>query len=185
MSILTRLEDVRLMILNNRYEGALLNVLVATSATARKRFPKGTKGDRDAFEIFVAQETPNVMTTDGLSLFFQGQMRPLGEVLYKWLRCNLAHEAELPPEIEFVPDPAPGLLHIGNAAGPPQKIILSHTLVFLLADMVIRAKENSDLPRDLKETIFALKGNWRPWSTVDVAGQPLSKTRSTTHQPRT
>jgi hypothetical protein len=158
MSVQTCLEDARLLIEHGRDEGALLSVLVAVAATARRRFPQGTKGDRGAFEAFVTQEIPNISSMNSISLMFQGQNRPLGEVLYKWLRCNLAHEGELPPEIGFVPDPVPGKLLVHNQAGPPERIVFSHTLVILLADMVARAKENGDLPRGLRESIMGLMG---------------------------
>lgn len=112
-------------------------------------------GDREAFETFVAEQIPRIADFSSFSVTFQGKVRPLGEILYKWLRCTLAHEAELPPDIGFVPDPAPGRVEIGHHSGPPEKIVFTYSLVVLLADMVARAPENTDVPAALRDRLMS------------------------------
>lgn len=137
-------------------------------ATAQRRFPRGKTqsiqnpknkmGDGESFQTFITQEIPQITDANSLSVEFQGKKRPLGEVLYKWLRCHLAHEAELAPEIDFIPDPIRGALFIQNQSGPPEKIIFSYSLIIFLADIVARAPENSDLPSELRDSIMRLLG---------------------------
>ena len=166
MTIRARLEDAHFLHQHGRYEGALLSVLVAAAASSRRRFPKGAApsrtnpakdmGDREAFETFIAEQLPVVSDRGVFRVWFQGQLRPIGEVFYKWLRCTLAHEAELPPEIQFVTNPRPRGLLVRHLAGPPEAIMLSHNLVIFLADMVARAPENADLPARLRDSIMQL-----------------------------
>jgi hypothetical protein len=168
MSIQTRLEEAKLLIENGRYEGALLCVLIALAATSQRRFPRGKTqsilnpkkrmGDGESFQTFISQEIPKITDANSFNIEFQGKKRPLGEVLYKWLRCHSVHEAELAPEIEFIPDPTPGQLFIKNQSGPPEIIIFSHSLIIFLADMVARAPENADLLSNLRDDIMKLFG---------------------------
>ncbi len=113
--------------------------------------------DRESFELFVTECMGQITSVPNLRVSLRGQLRPLGEALYTWLRCTLTHEAELPPEIGFVPDTVPGNLEIGHHPGPPERIVFTHSLVFLLADMVARAAENSDLPPQLREQLLGLR----------------------------
>jgi hypothetical protein len=164
MTIATRLEDAVVLMEQQRWEGALLSVLVAISGTARRRFPQGTAsrwapskamGDREAFETFVTEQIPSIAKFTSFNMTFQGQVRPIGEVLYRWMRCTLAHEAGLPPEIDFVPDSTRGRIDFGHRVGPLETIFFSHSLVVLLGDLVARAPENAaDVPSSLRERIM-------------------------------
>ena len=165
MTITARLEDARLLIEHGRWEGALLSVLVAMAATAHLRFPQGTPSrakpgaemrDCERFELFVAEALAQMSPLPDMSFGFKGQVRPFGELLYKWLRCKLAHEADLPPEIGFEPDPKPVHLAISQRPGPPERIVFTHSVVILLADMVARAAENADVPKQLRQEILDL-----------------------------
>jgi hypothetical protein len=164
MSIQTRLEEAQLLLEHGRYEGALLCVLIALAATAQRRFPRGkTKsiqnpknkmGDGEAFQTFVTQEIPNVIPASDLSFELHGKQRPLGEVLYKWMRCHSVHEAELAPEIEFVPDVMSGTFSmVSSKTRQPTRIIFTYSLILILAEMVAQAPENVDLPSDLIDAI--------------------------------
>ena len=57
MSIPDRLADAELLLRHDRHEGALIMVLVAIAATARKRYPN-KKFDGDAFCTFLVDEFP-------------------------------------------------------------------------------------------------------------------------------
>jgi hypothetical protein len=165
MTIAARIEDAAVLMETGRWEGALLSTLVAIAGSSRQRFPTGTPsianasksmGDRECFQEFVRAQIPEISSFKSLSVEFEGQVRPIGEILYTWLRCTLAHEARLPPEIRFVPDTKVGHIEIGHHVGPPERIVLTHSIVILLADMVIRAEENAHLPKELRDRIIRL-----------------------------
>ncbi len=166
MSIRTRLEDARLLAEHLHWEGALLSVLVAIAATARRRFPlstpsrahpRKTMGDAEAFKTFAAEALSRVIVGPEPTVTFQGAVRPLSEVLYTWMRCTLAHEAELPPDLRFAPDYVAGSVGINTRPGPPEHIEVTHSLVVMLADLVAQAPENSDVPARLREQLVELR----------------------------
>jgi len=97
MSIEDRLADADLLWKNGRREGALLSVLVAVAATARKTFPEIT-GDRASFEAFMK-------TTHGwtIGVEYRGQVVDLDHLFYKWLRCERAANSSTPPHSRPTP----------------------------------------------------------------------------------
>ena len=101
MSVRDKILDAQLLYANGRKEGALLSVLIAVAATARKRYPLGTKKDGDAFISFLAEELPKVIGVGRFYVKFRSEMVLLQDLLYKYVRCNLAHEAILPKDIIF------------------------------------------------------------------------------------
>lgn len=70
-------------------EGSLLMALVAASATARRKYPK--LKDREGFERLLLDARKW-----RLSLEFRGAQVPIEHLLWKWLRCELVHEAGCP-----------------------------------------------------------------------------------------
>ena len=113
MSVKERLEDAQLLHQANRNQGAMLSVLVAVAATSRKRRPRPTK-DWDAFESFLKEEMLAVTkgTAQNVHVNFRREMMRLEHVLYKFLRCELAHEAQLPSDVRFFQEDPPGILTI-------------------------------------------------------------------------
>ena len=111
MSISDRLADSRLLYSQGRRDGALLSVLVAVAATSRRRYPQPVK-DGDAFSQFIADEmlvvtggaieNVNVKVPGADPEKYQDQMMPLGVCLYKFVRCQLAHEGTMPNSVEFI-----------------------------------------------------------------------------------
>lgn len=103
MSIKDRVEEAELLWSQGRKEGAWVPALVATAATARKRYPR-PMNDREAFTSFIADITFTIMTGKAggaRPLHFEfyentwGDGLTLGDVLYKKVRCSLIHEGEL------------------------------------------------------------------------------------------
>jgi hypothetical protein len=138
MSVKERLDDARILYDNNRREGALLSVLIAVAATSRKRYPQRTLTDRDAFTRFVGEEMLTITrVVQNFNVNYRGQMRPLQDFLYKFVRCQLAHEAELPADIIFVP--GSGL----QVSVEPIRIVFSDVLIDGLARAVEKAPENA------------------------------------------
>ncbi len=151
MSIIERLQDAQFLYANGRRDGALLSVLVAVAATSRRRYPSTRYSDREAFTQFLAEEM-TVVTLGGPKQFIvrvpgadtgkhPDEKMPLGECLYEFVRCNLAHEAMLPDNVEFE-SAEPGVLSVQIT----DKVIrLSDTFMDGLGRAVEYAPENGDL----------------------------------------
>ncbi len=93
MSIRHRVEDALFLWENGRLEGAFLNILVAVAASSKLRFPR--KKDKVSFEKFLEEST-----TVKLSVEFRGQLYPIEHILYKWFRCELLHEGQIPIDVQ-------------------------------------------------------------------------------------
>ena len=139
MSIRDKIVDAQLLYANGRKEGALLSVLVAVAATSRKRYPLGTKSDGDAFTSFLAEELPKVIRVGQFNVKFRNKMITIQDLLYKYIRCNLSHEAELPEDIKF--EKSDGL----SVNVEDDCITFSDKLIDVLATVVGNAEENCGL----------------------------------------
>ena len=138
MSVRNRIIDAQLLYANDRKEGALLSILVAVAATSRKRYPVGTKNDGEAFTSFLTEELPKVIRVGKFVVKFRNEMILLQDLLYKFVRCNLTHEAELPEDIKFVQ--SEGL----SVKVDDDCITFSDRLIDVLATVVSNAEENSE-----------------------------------------
>jgi len=76
------------------------------------------------------------------------ELMPLATILYKFVRCSLAHEGVLPNNVEFV-DTEPGHLVFKVL---PDRLQLSNPLMDGLSQAVTYAPENFDLFPDIAET---------------------------------
>ena len=140
MSIKNRIDDAMLLWEQGRFEGALLNVLIAVAATSRLRYPKNEiNWDKEAFEKFF-NESSNIKT----KVEFRGECRPIENIFYKWLRCELVHEGTSPPDIKFVPSKEPNALMIRAGGAPEYTLKLSDNWFQHLVGIVIQAPENKD-----------------------------------------
>ena len=126
------------------FENALIQALIAVAATSRTRYP--SLGDRAGFEKLLAEDFgPNLaanikIISGGIKIQYQGQLQTVEHILYKYLRCNLLHEAELPPDIEFV-SPETGIIF----APGDGKLVMGYQLIQSLVLIVKNAPENSGL----------------------------------------
>ncbi len=135
MGIRRHIEDALFLWKAGRRESAFLLAVVAVAATARKEQPTTT--DRAAFEAFVKKIRPYP-----LAIFYRGEMRPIEEIFYKWLRCVLVHEAEWPADVEFIPNPAPGLSTIRAAGGDQDVLQLSENWFDDIVHIVVQSPAN-------------------------------------------
>lgn len=142
MSIKERITDARILYSNGQREGALMSVLVAVAATSRKRYPMPCK-DREAFTKFVGEEMKTITGAGGVLVKFREEMISLQELLYKFVRCELAHEAKLPEDIVFNLDDSLKL------EVKDTQVIISTGLIHTLADAVIKARENAGIFDDV------------------------------------
>lgn len=141
MSIVTRLDDARLLWEQERYEGAFLLALVAVAATSRRQFPDRKKlSDGKAFEAFLKQGW-----FERISVEYDGECQPVYRIFYKCFRCNLVHEGALPLDIEFLTNLEPDAMVI-RAGGEPEKILrLSLGWFHALVQTVVNAPVNKEL----------------------------------------
>jgi hypothetical protein len=159
MSVMNRLVDAKLLYDAGRHEGALLSVLVAVAGSSRKRFPSGTRsrrdasrqmGDAEAFESFMGEEMQRV---GACRVLFGGQCHTAERIFYKWLRCSLAHEAELPEQVVFQAGPSNCQASICRDQGPPERLVITHPIVLLIGQVVSMACENSDVPVSVRQSM--------------------------------
>lgn len=118
----------------------MLSVLVAVSATARRTFPE-VKGDRESFVQFL--KTTHRWT---LGVEHRGAQVDIDHLFYKWLRCELVHTGELPPDIRIsdkFPEPMSCSLRAGGA--PEYTVLLSPGWYHFLVDGIRSAGANIDL----------------------------------------
>jgi hypothetical protein len=139
MSIRNRLEDAELLWKSGRLEGAFVLALIAVAATSRRVFPYPI-GDQRAFEDFPDQGLFRRMSAE-----FRGELHQMRHIFYKWFRCNLIHEGELPLDVEIIPDPKPGTLSVRAGGAPVYILQVSQGWFRELANTVIHAEVNRDL----------------------------------------
>ena len=147
MSVRTRIEDAEFLYKNGRKEGALLSILVALAATSRKRYPKVVKKDRDAFTIFLGEELTKRIRVGKFTVKFRNKMILLQDLFYEFVRCELAHEAQVPEDIKFTKG---DMLHVEV---DEKKIILSERFFNILFDIVIKAEENKEEFKDVLDKV--------------------------------
>jgi hypothetical protein len=126
------------------YEDALIQALIAVAATSAARYPN--LGGRVRFEKLLAEDFgPNLGANFAIKggfikVPYKGQQQTVEHIFYKFLRCELLHEADIPPDIEFV-DPATGILFTSRDG----TLVMGYHLIESLIRAVKRAPENAGL----------------------------------------
>jgi hypothetical protein len=166
MTIREQVQDASFLAQHGRYIGALTTLMLAVAASSRRTFPKGTKSrekpkeemsDREAFTLFLGGRIRKILFgdygapdagTSGISIAFRGKQHDVALILYKYYRCELVHDGELPEDVEFVAtkQPAPGIT-IGNRnlqvlIGSGANLALDHGWIELLVEAVTNARCN-------------------------------------------
>lgn len=166
MTIREQVEDASFLAQNGRYVGALTTLMLAVAASARRTFPKGTKSsekpkdemsDREAFTLFLGGRIRKILFgdfggpdegTSGISVSFRNAQHDVAYVLYKYYRCELVHDGELPEDVEFsgANQHSTGLnisncgLQVSISTG--NKMVLDHGWIDLLREAVTNARCN-------------------------------------------
>jgi hypothetical protein len=108
-----RLADAELLWTCRHRGGALLSVLVAATALERKEHP--ALGDGEAFRRFTGRAH-----TWSIEVEHRANPVSVDQLLWKWLRCELAHAGDLPVDVRFWDfDDNPDDLRI-QAGGAPE-----------------------------------------------------------------
>ena len=166
LGIRRRIEDARALWALGRKEGAFGQILIAFSATARKRYPLPPKGvqpvpddqrpwpgqyarDANGFKAFALDEMDKI--TGGMKYNvdfpFQGQQTPLEDILYDHLRCVMVHEGGMPSSIRFTPPfeengRSYSVLELKDPLGFPE------AWVNTMLSVIVQAPENEPIFRD-------------------------------------
>lgn len=118
MSIDDRLADAELLWQHGHREGALLSALVAVAATARRAHPD-IHSDAAAFRRFLRSKHDWTISVE-----YRTKQTDLDQLFYKWLRCELVHQASLPVDLRVDDQFAdPNSLTV-KAGGPPDHVLL-------------------------------------------------------------
>lgn len=169
MSIKQQVEDAIFLAENGRHVGALANLLLAVAASSRKTFPKDkTKSikepkkmmkDGEAFTLFLGGRIRKILFGDfggpdmgnsGISVNFKDKQLDVAYILYKYYRCELVHEGELPEDIEFSPPTDDRNLGISNGGvsvliSAGNTMNLDYGWIDLLVNAVTHARCNGAL----------------------------------------
>ncbi len=142
--IKNRIKDAVLLWNNDRRESAFLLTVVSVAAVSRLRYPLEKDGDafRKTFQDF---------TRVSLKVEFRGQLEPIENIFYKWIRCELIHEANVPFDIEFVDDKDYGKMSIRAGGHPEYKLKLGTGWFFHLNDSIVNAPELANGTTDNKK----------------------------------
>lgn len=160
MSIRSRIEDAIALYNLGRYEGAVLSALIAVAATSKKE--SENKNDRECFEAFL-----NTRWRGVLQIEFRGQLHTLPHILYKWFRCELVHEGQIPFDVELIDSDA---MSIRAGGSPGFTLQLSRGWFRWLLDAVIEAPSNNEVFSDFVYEISADSPEYRKQAIIAAAG---------------
>ena len=112
-----RVQDALRLWSLGRREGAFLLAIVAVIVRAKQVYPSATS-DGDAFQKLIADRFQ-----PRLSVEFRGEQWPIERVFYKWFRCEIVHQGNLPVDVRFMDDAAEDELTV-RAGGRPEFVLL-------------------------------------------------------------
>jgi len=96
-------------------ESAFLLVLIAVAAVSKLRYPQLRDGN--AFRQTLVDFQPVRLQVE-----YRGELQTIEHIFYKWVRCHLVHESELPADIEFQGDDSNGSMSV-RAGGQPDYLL--------------------------------------------------------------
>jgi hypothetical protein len=165
MSVTDRIDDARILYSQGRRHGSLLAVLIAVTATARKRFPPNTPsrtdptkpmGDIEAFTTFLHEELSRLNVPLDRPLQFRNRPTTLEMLLYRFVRNELAPKPESPLEVQFHPASADAV----EIDVVDDQLVVSDNLLDRLGRTVTQAPENASAftPRPQPQGAFRVPG---------------------------
>lgn len=165
MSVNDRIDDARVLYSQGRRHGSLLSVLLAVTATARKRFPPNTPsrtdpskpmGDIEAFTTFLHEELRKLNVSLDRPLQYHGRPTTLEMLLYRLVRNELAPKADSMLEVQFHPASGDAV----EVDVVDDQLIISDNLLDRLGRTVTQAAENATTfaPRPQPAGAFRVPG---------------------------
>ncbi len=101
MSVSDRVQEAEVLWKLDKKEGAWIQAMIATAATARKRYPR-PMSDSQSFKQYIKDITwtiflgvPKPQNLQSGQVLFKFGERPFEDILYKDFRCAWIHEAGL------------------------------------------------------------------------------------------
>ena len=146
MSIKNRIEDANILLKLDRKEGALISALIAVSGTSRKRYPqKKINNPGEAFKKFMSDELPKLEApgwseNSTIEIELKKNKYKLRDILWKYVRNALEHEATLPDFVSFSNEKGLNITILDN-----KEITFTNDLILYLIKIVVEAPENNDL----------------------------------------
>lgn len=113
MHIKQQIDDAVFLFQNGRHQGCLSVVMLAIGASSKKVFPSSAHSDSYAFKQFLGSRIANALWghrlgdgvgSSGVMVTFRGKAHLIEHIFYKYYRCALIHEGELPDDVIFSPD---------------------------------------------------------------------------------
>jgi hypothetical protein len=150
MSVNDRIDDARVLYYQGRRQGSLLSVLIAVTATARKRFPPSTPsrtdptkpmGDIEAFTTFLHEELGKLNVALDRPLQYHGRPTTLEMLLYRLVRNELAPKGESQLEVQFHPASGEAV----EIDVVDEQLLFSDNLLDRLGRTVTQAPENASV----------------------------------------
>ncbi len=99
------------------------------------------------------------------------------EILYKWLRCSLAHNGQLPFEIILDIPTDPRRAGFQACTRNPKRMHVHITTIVLLADFVAQSPEARPFPVEFMKAIMALLQIDHKKCSANVRPQTIDATR--------
>lgn len=151
-----RLNEACFLYSNGAYEGALLSTLVAIGGASRIRFPRGTKSqtnpkkemsDSEAFVAWLDEEFDKRRLPH--AVMWGGVKTNTNQIIYKWLRCSLAHAAQLPFEIILDTPKNKKVAGFQACTRNASRMHVHQTTILMLAQFVAESHEVAPIPCDV------------------------------------
>lgn len=128
--IAKRIEDARFLWNNGRRESALLLSLICVAALSKKKYPNDNDGDafRKIFKEFISPKT--------IEIEYRGNLESVEQIFYKWIRCQLVHEASFPFDIEFMEEKDANSFSLRAGGAPEYKLKIGVGWFYLILNSI-------------------------------------------------
>lgn len=133
-NIIRRLNDAQFLWQKKRQESAFLLLMIALAALSKSRYPQLKDGE--AFRSTVLDFKLPISKIE-----YRGKLESIEQIFYKWIRCSLVHESEIPLDIQFKEDKEGNSMSI-RAGGAPEYVLKIGTGWFsYFMNSILQSKE--------------------------------------------
>lgn len=129
-----RIDDASFLWKHDRRESAFLLVLIAVASVSKLRYPNLKDGE--AFRAVLK----DFKSSGVRGVEYRGKLEPIEQIFYRWVRCQLVHEGELPVDLKFQEDEK-GSMSVGAGGAPEFVLKLGTGWFFHFAKSVLESKE--------------------------------------------
>lgn len=133
-SIKSKIDDALFLWGNGRKESAFLLAVVCVAALSKQLYP--SEKDGEAFK-----KTFRSFYRFTLSVEFRGKLEPIEYIFYKWIRCALVHEGEIPFDILIMDDSNQESLSIRAGGYPEFTLKIGTGWFFLITNYILNIGE--------------------------------------------